>query len=145
MEESHEKILKIILDQNEITWQTIIYDLINSEQMDPWDIDISLLTAKYIGMIKTLENHDFRVSGKVLLAAALLLKIKSTSGSGKISRIWMRSSAQRMKAMICLGSLKIPLFPGKRLMRILFRECRSQGEEKYQCMIWSLPLKKRWK
>ncbi|MCK5283328.1 MAG: segregation/condensation protein A, partial [Nanoarchaeota archaeon] len=75
--EGHEKILNIILKENEITWQTIIYDLINSEQMDPWNVDISLLTQKYIEMIKSLKEHDFRVSGKVLLAAALLLKIKS--------------------------------------------------------------------
>ena len=75
--EGHEQILDIILDQNEITWQTIIYDLINSEKMDPWNVDISLLTQKYIGLIKTLQQHDFGLSGKVLLAAALLLKIKS--------------------------------------------------------------------
>ncbi len=73
----HEKILDIIIDQDEITWQTIIYDLINSEEMDPWNVNISLLTQKYIRMIKTLQQHDFRLSGKVLLAAALLLKIKS--------------------------------------------------------------------
>lgn len=78
LKKGHEKILDIIMDQNEITWQTIIYDLINSEQMDPWNVDISLLTQKYIGLIKTLQQHDFRLSGKVLLAAALLLKIKST-------------------------------------------------------------------
>ncbi|MBR9699180.1 segregation/condensation protein A [Candidatus Woesearchaeota archaeon] len=74
----HEQILDIILDKNKITWQTIIYDLVNSEQMDPWNVDVSLLTKKYIEMIKSLKEHDFRVSGKVLLAAALLLKIKST-------------------------------------------------------------------
>ena len=73
----HERILEIVLDNDKITWQTIIYDLINSEEMDPWDVDVSLLTQKYIGMVKTLKEHDFRVSGKVLLAAALLLKIKS--------------------------------------------------------------------
>ena len=50
--EGHEKILNIILKENEITWQTIIYDLINSEQMDPWNVDISLLTQKYIEMIR---------------------------------------------------------------------------------------------
>jgi segregation and condensation protein A len=76
-EKGHEKILDIILNKDEITWQTIIYDLINSEEMDPWNVDISLLTQKYIEMVKTLKDHDFRLSGKVLLAAALLLKIKS--------------------------------------------------------------------
>ncbi len=75
----HEKIFSIILSKaDEVTWQSIIYELVKNEQMDPWDIDISLLTQKYIDMLRSLKEHDFRVSGKVLLAAAILLKIKST-------------------------------------------------------------------
>ncbi|HLG24844.1 MAG TPA: ScpA family protein [Candidatus Nanoarchaeia archaeon] len=74
----HERIFNILLSKSdEITWQTIIYELVKSEQMDPWDVDISLLTHKYIEMLRSLKEHDFRVSGKVLLAAAILLKIKS--------------------------------------------------------------------
>ncbi|MEM0465611.1 MAG: segregation/condensation protein A [Candidatus Pacearchaeota archaeon] len=58
-------------------WQQIIYDLINSEQLDPWDIDILVLTKKYFERIQELEEQDFYISSKVLLAAALLLRIKS--------------------------------------------------------------------
>ena len=74
----HERIFSIILSKtDEITWQSIVYELVKSEQMDPWDIDVSLLTQKYIEMLRTFKEHDFRVSGKVLLAAAILLKMKS--------------------------------------------------------------------
>ena len=73
----HEQVLEIILDKDEITWQTIIMDLIKKEEMDPWNVNVSLLTAKYIEMVKTLKEHDFRLSGKVILAAAMLLKVKS--------------------------------------------------------------------
>jgi segregation and condensation protein A len=58
-------------------WQEILYDLINTDQLDPWDIDIVLLTHKYFQKILELEEHDFYISSKVLLAAALLLRIKS--------------------------------------------------------------------
>ena len=69
-------------------WQQIIYDLINSEQLDPWDIDIVILTRKYFEKIAELEKAssdsdesegeaDFYISSKVLFAAALLLRIKS--------------------------------------------------------------------
>jgi len=75
--EPHEAILDLIVNKDEITWQSIIYDLVNSEKMDPWNIDITLLTKRYIEVIKKLKKMDFRVSGKVLLAAALLLRIKS--------------------------------------------------------------------
>ncbi|MFH1065111.1 MAG: segregation/condensation protein A [Nanoarchaeota archaeon] len=72
-----DRILDLILEQNEVTWQTIIYDLIRSEEMDPWDIDVSVLTARYIETIKKMQDMNFFISGKVLLAAALLVKIKS--------------------------------------------------------------------
>ena len=72
-----EKIFEILFDKDEITWQTIIYELVRTEQMDPWDVDVSLISQRYIEMLAKLKELDFRISGKVLLAAALLLKIKS--------------------------------------------------------------------
>ena len=66
-----------LLFNREIGWQELIYDLINTEQLDPWDINITVLTDKYLDKIQNLEEEDFFVSSKVLLAAALLLRIKS--------------------------------------------------------------------
>ena len=80
----HDRIFNILFSKaDEITWQTIIYELVKSEQMDPWDIDVSILAQKYIDMLRNLKEHDFRISGKVLLAAAILLKIKSTKLVGE--------------------------------------------------------------
>ena len=45
--------------------------------MDPWDVNLSILATKYIEAIKELKHHNFFVSGKVLLASALLLRLKS--------------------------------------------------------------------
>ncbi len=73
-----QQIFDLLLKEEEVSWKTIIYDLVKSQQMDPWDIDITLLTQKYIEVIKEMKEHDLRISGKVLLAAAVLLKIKST-------------------------------------------------------------------
>jgi len=66
-----------LLTSQEVSWQTIIYDLINTEQLDPWDINLVLLTNKYLEKIRQLEEADFFVSSKVLLAASLLLRLKS--------------------------------------------------------------------
>lgn len=80
----HEKIFSIIFSKaDEITWQSIVYGLIKTERMDPWDIDVGILAQKYINMIRNLKQHDFRISGKVLLAAAILLKLKSTKLVGE--------------------------------------------------------------
>jgi segregation and condensation protein A len=66
-----------LLFNREIGWQEIIYDLINTEQLNPWDIDIIILTEKYLIKIRELDEADFFISSKVLLAASLLLRIKS--------------------------------------------------------------------
>ena len=65
-----------LLFNREIGWQEIIYDLINTEQLNPWDINIIILTDKYLVKIQQLEEADFFVSSKVLLAASLLIENK---------------------------------------------------------------------
>ncbi|MBN2420664.1 segregation/condensation protein A [Candidatus Woesearchaeota archaeon] len=72
-----QRIFDIIMQGDEITWQSLIYDLVKSEGMDPWDIDVSKLTFRYIEMLKKIKEMDLRISGKVVLAAAILLKVKS--------------------------------------------------------------------
>lgn len=73
-----EKLLELLLNQDELGWKKIIYDLVENEQMDPWDINISLLTQKFIQVIKKAQQHDLKIPGKIVLAAAILLKIKAT-------------------------------------------------------------------
>ncbi|RME77516.1 hypothetical protein D6774_04175 [Candidatus Woesearchaeota archaeon] len=73
-----DKLLEVLLEQDEITWQSILVNLIKTEEMDPWDVNLNELTSKFIKTVESLKKADLRVSGKVLLAAAILLRIKST-------------------------------------------------------------------
>ncbi len=73
-----QQILNLLIEQEDVSWRQMLFDLIESEKMDPWDIDVSLLTQKYIEAVHTMKEHDLKISGKVLLAAAMLLKMKST-------------------------------------------------------------------
>jgi len=66
-----------LLFGEKLSWQAIIYDLINTEQLDPWNIDLTLLSSKYLERVRELEEANFFVSSKVLLAASLFLRIKS--------------------------------------------------------------------
>ncbi len=66
-----------LITGEELSWQAIIYDLIKTEQLDPWDIDIAVLADKYVETIRQLEEADFFISSKVLLACSLLLRLKS--------------------------------------------------------------------
>lgn len=73
---SQEQLYDMLLS-HELSWQEIIYDLIQSEQLDPWDIDITLIASKYLDRIRELEEANFLISSKVLLAASILLRVKS--------------------------------------------------------------------
>ncbi|MEM1988818.1 MAG: segregation/condensation protein A [Candidatus Woesearchaeota archaeon] len=72
-----DKIVQIILDNQNIDWQQVLFEVVKEENMNPWDIDIVLLTKRFIEIIKKLKEMDFNLSGKMILAAVLLLKMKS--------------------------------------------------------------------
>jgi chromatin segregation and condensation protein Rec8/ScpA/Scc1 (kleisin family) len=49
MEKSNtDRIMDILFNENEITWQAIIYELVRTEEMDPWDINISFLLRTFL-------------------------------------------------------------------------------------------------
>lgn len=66
-----------IITSRKSDWQTIIYEMVHSKELDPWDIDLVILTRKYFEKIEEMKEMDFYISSKVLLAASLLLRIKS--------------------------------------------------------------------
>lgn len=72
-----DEIIGIVVGKDEVTWQSMLMDLVRREGMDPWNINITLLAQKYVEMLKTLKGLDFRVSGKMVLAAAILLRFKT--------------------------------------------------------------------
>ncbi len=72
-----EQILSLIFSDEDVTWQSLLMDIVKQEGLDPFDIDISKLTRGYIQTIKKMKMANLRISGKVILASALLLKIKS--------------------------------------------------------------------
>src|SRR3989344_4033674 len=72
----HEHVYNILID-NEVGWQAILYDLINTERLNPWNLDLTALTQKYLEKVRELEEANFFISSNIILAASLLLRIKS--------------------------------------------------------------------
>src|SRR3989338_8648468 len=72
-----EMVYDMLLKESEVTWQDILHQFVKEEQMDPWDVDLTKLTQKYIVAVKKMKEMDYFISGKVLLASAILLKMKS--------------------------------------------------------------------
>lgn len=58
-------------------WKSILVELVNSEKMDPWDIDIIDLSEKYLEKINSMDQTDLRVPANAILASAILLRAKS--------------------------------------------------------------------
>jgi len=73
---NHDQFYDLITGE-EVSWQALIYDLIKTEQLNPWDVDLTILAKRYIEIIHQLEEANFFVSSKVLHACALILRLKS--------------------------------------------------------------------
>lgn len=69
--------LSNLMAQDDITWQAILFDLVNSNEIDPWDIDLSVLSANFLKMVREMKETNLKISGKVILASTILLRLKS--------------------------------------------------------------------
>ncbi len=72
-----DRIYNVATDKEIIDWKSFLYDLIYREGLNPWDIDLGILTKKYLLALKELKEVDFNISGKFLTVAVYLLKTKS--------------------------------------------------------------------
>src|SRR3989338_8024538 len=110
---SHDRVLALLLQKDEITWQTILLDLVKTGEIDPWDVDISILANKYLEIIKKLQESNLYISGKVLLASAILLKIKSelliTEDIGSLDNLMFPAPMEELDQFMDNGSRRIIL------------------------------------
>lgn len=72
-----EKIFDIVMDSTQLDWKHLLQQLISTQGLDPWDIDLKILTGKYLEFLKNVEHLDFNLSGKLLTIAVFLLKTKA--------------------------------------------------------------------
>lgn len=63
--------------QSERAWEYILLDIVKSEELDPWDIDITRLTQTYLERIQKMRELDLRIPARIILAAAILLRLQS--------------------------------------------------------------------
>lgn len=59
------------------TWKDILLELIASNRVDPWNIDLVDLSDAFISKVREMEDMDFVIQANVILAASILLKYKS--------------------------------------------------------------------
>lgn len=57
----------------------ILVNLAKNNEIDPWNIDIVEVTDKFLRQVEELKKTDLRVSGRTLLYASVLLRMKSNA------------------------------------------------------------------
>ena len=55
----------------------ILLELIQTHKLNPWDVDIEKLTDVFLERVREMRELDLRLSGRTLLSASILLRMKS--------------------------------------------------------------------
>ncbi|MFC2175204.1 hypothetical protein ACFLQ2_05085 [archaeon] len=58
-------------------WKSLLTGIVKAEGMDPWDIDVTALSGKYLDKINSAKKIDFRVPANAVLCASILIRFKS--------------------------------------------------------------------
>ncbi|MFH2106435.1 MAG: segregation/condensation protein A [Candidatus Micrarchaeota archaeon] len=59
------------------TWKVVLLELIASKELDPWNIDLVVVSDSFIKKIKEMKSLDFFLPANLILAASILLRYKS--------------------------------------------------------------------
>ena len=59
------------------TWKEILFELIATKRLDPWNVDIVAIADGFLKKIKEMEKVELLVPANIILAASILLRYKS--------------------------------------------------------------------
>ncbi len=61
------------------SWKQVLVELVMTEKLDPWNIDIVVVADSFFNYVKKMEKFDFHIPANIILACAILLKYKSNA------------------------------------------------------------------
>jgi len=59
------------------TWREVLMDMVYQNEIDPWNVDVAQVANKYLETVRGLQMDDLRVPANLILAASILIRIKS--------------------------------------------------------------------
>jgi segregation and condensation protein A len=59
------------------TWREFLLDLVQKNQLNPWDIDLVKVADGYLQRVRELQSLDLRIPANIILASAILLRFKA--------------------------------------------------------------------
>ncbi|NPA38516.1 MAG: segregation/condensation protein A, partial [Candidatus Nanohaloarchaeota archaeon] len=69
---AHDYVFDLILKEN---WRDIIKIL--AKDMDPWDIDLKILSERFTHYLQEMKEKDLKIPGKIILVSAIVYRMKS--------------------------------------------------------------------
>ncbi len=69
------KIMDLIT--SEYSWEQVIYKIIAWEGLDPWNLNLQILSTSFVNYLLKMKELDFKVPAKYLIITAVLLRMKS--------------------------------------------------------------------
>ena len=71
---NEEELLNLIIKEQD--WEQLIYNIVTVENIDPMNVDLVKLATSFLEYVRKVEELDFRIPARVVLVAAILLKMK---------------------------------------------------------------------
>ena len=59
------------------TWRELLVELVERNELDPWDVDISKIVDEYITEVRKIKSLTLTLPANMILAASILLRMKS--------------------------------------------------------------------
>lgn len=75
--DDEDEVVSLLLDQDDVDWNSVLRELVREHGLDPWDVDISVVSNKFLDVIDDMREENMRISGKMVRAASFFLKLKS--------------------------------------------------------------------
>ncbi len=109
----------IDLVNTDATWRDLILDLVEKNKLDPWNIDIIDIVDKYVDTVKKLKVLDLRVPANIILAAAILLRLKSNYISlqdyGETGEVGTEGGFERPNIIVDQLNVRLRLPPTRKI------------------------------
>ena len=59
------------------TWRELLVELVDSNKLDPWNIDIVNIVDELHAVVRKMRVMDLHIPANIVLAASILLRMKS--------------------------------------------------------------------
>ncbi|MGC8669990.1 MAG: segregation/condensation protein A [Candidatus Micrarchaeia archaeon] len=102
------------------TWRELLIHIVEKNQLDPWDINISEIADHYIKAVNRMKVLDLHIPANLILAVSILLRMKSEAfilvENSEVTPIEeIEGSMQRVIPDVEPLVSKIRMQPGKRI------------------------------